>query len=253
MDEKKGQGKDGMSLEEEFFSGHGNNEEKGDQPIIEKRGLLIRSPILMVVMIALCVWLMTDFRKELIYFFSNRQVLDLGDAVDVGKSKLGVSCSMDGDCQKNMVCRKKRCVFPVDRYARVVGIPLITRVCKSTVWGTTRNFFPLMGARNRIFISMVRNKKRKRGVIPQRPYSGRLRNLRSSDFQVLREYYIDKFSVKFPEQCYILIDNEKPGDKYTFAVLYAFLSLLLLFNIYTLYKYIVWNGRARKATKVGKS
>ena len=242
-DPKDAQGSD--DLEESFFSSEAAEE---TEPVVERKGPLIRSPILMVVMIGLCVWLMVDFKEDILYFFSPRQVMDLGDGVDVGKGKLSEPCSNDSDCDALMICQSGKCSFPVNRYARITGIPLITRVSKSTVWGETRNYFPLMGSRNRIFISVARNEKeRKKGVIPRRPYKGRLRDLRSKDYRMLREYYLEKFGTKFPDRCYILVDGSEPGDKYPFVVLYVFLGLLVLFNLYTLYKYIAWSKAGSKA------
>jgi hypothetical protein len=182
----------------------------------------------MVAVVGLAAWLMIDFRSDLEYFLSEREPIELGNAADVG--------------------RKDKVDYPTNRHARVTGVPNVNQVSKSTVWGVSRNFFPLMGSGNRVFISVVRQEdpddpNRKRGFIPRRPYQGRLVSLHLAEYAKLREYYIETFKIRFPENCYLLIDDSRPEDKYPYAILYVFLIGLVGLNLFTFVRYIVWKAR----------
>ena len=257
-DKKSGDKFEGQEeQEEQFFSSEAPGAAPGegaDGEVLRHRGSPLRSPVLGLVVVGLAIWLMLDFRLDLAYFLSSREVIELGDAADYGRSPPQKTACPDGQgCLADQICGEEgKCALPINRLARITGIPLVTRVSKSRVWGVARNYFPLMGSGNGMFISVERKEdpedpSRKGGVIIERPYQGRLRSLREPDYQHLREYYLQQFGFKFPEQSYLLIDGSRPEDKYPYAILYVFLSLLVLFNLFTLSRYfwLRFKGKGR--------
>ena len=254
MSEDKKSGDEFEGREEEFFSSEAPDavpDEGADGEVLRHRGSRLRSPVLGLVVVGLAVWLMLDFRLDLAYFLSSRDVIELGDGADYGRNPPHKTACPDGQgCPGDLICGDDgKCALPINRLVRITGIPLVTRVSKSRVWGVARNYFPLMGSTNGMFISVERKEdpegpSRKRGVIIERPYEGRLRSLREPDYQHLREYYLQQFGFKFPDQSYLLIDASRPEDKYPYAILYVFLSLLVLFNLYTVSRYLQSSGLA---------
>jgi len=255
-EDKKSGGDEFEGQEEAFFSSEVPPEqpaEASDENLVQARGSRLRSPVLSLVVVGLAIWLMLDFRMDLAYFLSSRDVIELGDAADYGRHPpYKTACQDDRQCAAGQFCGDDgRCALPINRMARITGIPLVTRVSKSRVWGVARNYFPLMGSGNGVFISVERKEdpedpQRKRGVIIERPYQGRLRSLKEPAYQHLREYYIQQFGMRFPDQCYLLIDASQPEDKYPYAILYGFLALLVLFNAFTLSRYVWLRFKSQK-------
>lgn len=171
--------------------------EPDDQPDPELMALAgtgsrpsILRPILMIAVIVLGGWIISDWQQELEYFFSDSEPAQLGDAIDL---------AVDAD--------ELRERLPHNRYVQIRGIP--TQRSQSTRY----RFFRLVGSP--IFAEQERDdyiedpierelQGEKKGDIDRTIYKGTGRLLKFSEmpqrYGGLRYYYRSRYNLRFCEE-----------------------------------------------------
>ena len=156
-----------------------------------RRPSLLR-PILMIAVIALGAWIISDWREEIEYFFSDSTPVDLGDATDYA-----VDPANPGAATADL---------PHNRFVSIRGIP--TQRSQSARY----RFFGLVGAP--IFVEELRDDyiedplerelKGDKGEIDRTYYQGSGRILKFSEiperYHGLRHYYRTRYNVEFCEE-----------------------------------------------------
>ncbi len=152
----------------------------------------ILRPILMIAVIALGAWIISDWRAELEFFFSDSTPVDLGNATDFAIEK-----AEDPDWTAPI---------PHNRYVEIEGIP--TQRSQSAKY----RFFGLVGAP--IFIEQQRDdyiedpierelEGDAKGDVDRTIYQGAGRALKFSEipqrYQGLRHYYASRYNIVFCE------------------------------------------------------
>lgn len=155
-----------------------------------RRPSLLR-PILMIAVVALGAWIISDWQEEVEYFFSDSAAVNLGDATDYAIDPTNPSAATAD--------------LPHNRYVSIRGIP--TQRSQSARY----RFFGLVGAP--VFVEELRDDyiedplerelKGDKGEIDRTYYQGSGRILKFSEiperYHGLRHYYRSRYNIEFCE------------------------------------------------------
>jgi hypothetical protein len=174
---------------------------------------------LMVTVLFLSAGLMVLYRGDLHYFaFATTVPRDLGVA-----DRISV-----GDLEEN-------------EYVTLRGMPLAARAIRFRKLGQTGLFrvYPLAG-QSKIFVERFSEDGTRSGRgRPHGIYSGRMMRFADAGagYKSVRQYLEQRMGTPVPDDAWLLIDGEAPGDRYWTVAMYAMLVFFFGFNVIVLFKH----------------
>ncbi len=172
---------------------------------------------LMVTVMLLSVGLMIRFRGDLVYFTASPAPRELGraDQVSVG-------------------------TLESNQYVTLEGMPMASRAVRFRRLARegTYRIYPL-GGQSKIFVErftldLSTTAREEHGV-----YSGRMIRFAEAggSYRSVRGYLEQQLGTPVADDAWLLVDGEKPGDRYWTVALYAMLGLFFAFNLFMLWRY----------------
>ena len=173
---------------------------------------------LMATVMLLSVALMALYRGDVVYFFSQPVAQELGEADQLRA----------GDLEP-------------DQYVTIRGMPLAGRAIRFRRFAHAGLFriYPIAG-QPKIFVERFTPE----GTAPGRAalhgeYTGRILRFSQagSGYQSVRHYLEQQMGTPVPDDAWLLIDGEKPRDRYWTLAIYAMLGWFFAFNAFFLYRH----------------
>jgi len=176
-----------------------------------------RSPALMVAIAGFSLYLAWSFRGEVTYFFSDTNVIELGE---------------EG-------------VYHLDRarpnrYAAIDGLPSAAKVSYKQLGHGYKVFF-ILGSRVFVRADLVVEEEGKKtdGWVVYHG-RGRLLDLREeAEFANIRQWYTERTGFDFSRPAWILLDDVAPRQQWQYPVAVGILGLVALLNLVLLVRRLV--------------
>jgi hypothetical protein len=172
---------------------------------------------LMVSVMVLSAGLMVVHRGDLQYLLATRVAKDLGDARQISVGSLSEN-----------------------EYASLQGMPLAARAVRFRRLGSSGIYrvYPLAD-QTRIFVERFTEDAATGRSRPHGEYTGRMMRMShaGSAYKSVRATLEQQMGNPVPDDAWVLIDGEAPGDRYWTVAMYAMLALFFLFNTVTLVRH----------------
>ena len=182
-----------------------------------KRGFSFatRSPLMIIFMIAASIYLMYGLHGELRYFFSPKQAVDFGNAVEFEGTDL-----------------------PDHSYVKISGLRNPTKgISLNATWDKT-NVFPLMGT-SKVYVQTRQETDKENSGLSYGTYSGRLYRMGSLHyFDIVKKFALNNFGIDIKPDAILVRDGETPGDNWYYVPIYILLVVVALLNFVLLIKRI---------------
>lgn len=173
-----------------------------------------RRPVwVMLLVIAVCIYLMISLRSDLFFYFVRSEPISLGDAIGFSGTDL-----------------------PGDTYTSIYGIRNPSKgILLNALFGD-KNVFQMMGTKL-VFVETLAKNDKKSGTLSSEFYAGRMNHFADvSYFNTVRDFAAFQFGMDIPNEAILIKVYEKPGETHYVPLLFLLFFLIAAGNAWLLFR-----------------